>query len=95
MAAQKTSSRRKYVDIVVLVLIGLCVLLIGMYQVQGAADVLMSQPEPTPSRTVRPNSGFVPPNREPEDHIGTLVPQITAPPPTLSPEPVDDQEEDN
>jgi hypothetical protein len=95
MAANKTPNRRRYTDIIVLVLIGFCVVLIGVYQIQGAATYLVDQPQPTATRLVRPNSGFVPPTREHDVQVATLMPTSTAVPATPSPEATGDQEEDN
>ncbi len=93
MASKKNKNR--YADIVVLILVSLCIALIGIYQIQGAVSVLITQPEPTLTRAIRPgSSGFVPPTRESEDFVGTLIPIPTVV--TLTPEvTVDPEQEDN
>jgi hypothetical protein len=85
MASKKTTNRRPFADVIVLALIGLCVVMIAIYQLQGAASVLTARPESTLTQTGRPSGGFAAPTRASEDFVGTPLPAPTnvVPKPTL------------
>ena len=77
MANKKTTNRRQYTDVIFFILIGLCIAMVAVYQLQGAVSVLTAQPESTLVGTSRANNQSLSPTRALGNPVSTLRPTST------------------